>query len=560
MLFTRVCESMQVLVPGSHRCFATWSTKYPNEVNELRIERDFFAIPASDDILTGGIHTNGDASAPTYPPYRPVICKLERGDLLVWDSRTVHASQPATVEPSKEKSSDLLRLAMLMCMVTRDRVPADVMQQRKDAVTQWVTTTHRPHLFQPSYDGDTYRTIPKTVFQQYTMPTDTPRLNRQMKLLVGYTKNDLSALDHELPHERSGEFLMRGFTFHTGESMDLRICYSSLGTLRRDPTTGRATNAVLVLHGTTGSGSDFLRAENARQSFVLPLFGADKILDANSHFIVFPDAIGHGASSRPGEEGGLRMSFPKYDYSDMCRAHYALLTEHLGVDHLLLVMGTSMGGMHTWMMGMQYPSFMDALFPLASLPVAIAGVNRMVRKSIVDAIREDPDFQNGMYDDAKRHSIRGHKFAVRMMALRMSSTPKQWYAQAPTRLESEAMLDTITAQYIAKIEPTDMVYAFEASRNYDPAPTLLSIVAPLTAVNSMDDQTNPPELCVLEQSIARLNKAGRDAKAVVIPISDATRGHGSHTIAALWHDELENLLQRARAHTNAPLRDENSSH
>ena len=344
-----------------------------------------------------------------------------------------------------------------------------------------------------------------------------------------------------LPFETTDEYIVDSFTFGCGETMPLRQRYSTLGKLQRDPDSGLATNAVLVLHGTTGSGSQFLKG-NVRRSFAEPLFGEGGLLDAAKNFIIFPDGIGHGKSSRPSE--GMRMSFPSYDYDDMIKAQYMLLTEHLGVDHLLLVMGTSMGGMHTWLWGEKYPTFMDALFPLACNPVEIAGMNRMVRKAAIDAVREDPDFNGGLYAAGSR--LRGQACAVRMMALRMSAAPLRWYNEAPTRVEAEEMLEKITERYMARLEPTDMIFALDASRNYNPDPELLSIVAPLTAVNSADDQVNPPELGVLERAVARLRGAGRSARAVVLPVSAETVGHASHSVAALWKDELENLLQRAR--------------
>lgn len=223
-----------------------------------------------------------------------------------------------------------------------------------------------------------------------------------------------------LPLELEGDFTAP-FTFETGETLELKQHYSTIGAPRRDAASGKVANAVLVLHGTTGAGSAFLAG--SREIFALPLFGPGGPLDARTHYIVLPDGIGHGASSRP--SGGLRMQFPRYTYNDMVQAQYLLLTEHLGVDHLLLVTGTSMGGMQTWLWGCTFPTFMDALFPLASLPVEIAGVNRMVRKSIVDAIVEDPEFEDGNYPEQRATPLAGQKAAVRMMAVRMTSVPLQ---------------------------------------------------------------------------------------------------------------------------------------
>jgi homoserine O-acetyltransferase len=221
--------------------------------------------------------------------------------------------------------------------------------------------------------------------------------------------------------ESEGDFVAP-FTFESGETLELRQHYSTLGEPQRDPTTGLVTNAVLVMHGTTGSGSAFL-GPGSRERFALPLFGEGGPLDARTHYIVLPDGIGHGASSRPSD--GLRMAFPQYTYDDMVLAQHQLLAEHLEVNHLRLVTGTSMGGMQTWVWGCMFPTFMDALFPLASLPIAIAGVNRMVRKAIVDAIVEDPAFENGDYPSERSTPLLGQKAAVRMMAVRMTSTPLQ---------------------------------------------------------------------------------------------------------------------------------------
>jgi len=285
-------------------------------------------------------------------------------------------------------------------------------------------------------------------------------------------------------------------------------------------------NAVLILHGTTGSGRGFLSANYAGE-----LFGKGQLLDANRYYLILPDGIGHGRSSKPSD--GLHARFPKYTYDDMVRAHHRLLTKHLGVNHLRLVTGTSMGGMQSWVWGYTYPDFMDALMPLASLPVAIAGRNRMMRKVIIDAITQDPAWQGGEY----REQPPGLTGAIHTLLL-MVSAPLQWQKEAPTRETSERYLAERVARYRQILDANDVIYAFDASRFYDPAPHLEQIKAPLVAINSADDQVNPPELGILEREIQRVPRG----KAVVLPITDQTRGHGTHSLPAIWGHYLAELL------------------
>ena len=285
-------------------------------------------------------------------------------------------------------------------------------------------------------------------------------------------------------------------------------------------------NAVLVLHGTGGSGEAFLR-----EQFAGVLFGPGQLLDATRHYIILPDGIGHGGSGKPSD--GLRARFPGYTYDDMVRAHYRLLAEGLGVNHLKLVMGTSMGGMQTWVWGYTYPDFMDALLPLACLPVEIAGRNRMLRKMIIDSIKDDPAWQGGNY----RAQPPGLVSAIHSLLV-MVSSPLQWQKEAPTHEAAEAMLADMINTYAARFDANDMVYQFDASRHYNPAPHLEKISAPLLAINFADDQVNPPELGILEREIKRV-KQGR---CVLMPISDQTRGHGTHSLPALWQHHLADLL------------------
>jgi homoserine O-acetyltransferase len=262
------------------------------------------------------------------------------------------------------------------------------------------------------------------------------------------------------------------------------------------------------------------------------LFKPGQLLDATKYFIILPDGIGHGQSSKPSD--GLHARFPHYGYNDLVTAQYRLLTEGLGVSHLRLVMGTSMGGMHTWMWGEKYPDFMDALMPLASLPAQIAGRNRMMRRMVIDSIKSDPEWNNGEY----KSQPRGLTAAIYTL-LFMTSSPLQWHKQAPTREAADRFFDDMVRRQLSRTDANDMLYAFDASRDYDPAPNLESIKAPLIAINSADDQVNPPELGILEREIKRV-KRGRY---VLIPISDRTRGHGTHSVPELWKEHLATLLQ-----------------
>jgi homoserine O-acetyltransferase len=327
-----------------------------------------------------------------------------------------------------------------------------------------------------------------------------------------------------------GDFTLRDFRFESGESLPaLRLHYRTLGTPRKDAA-GVVRNAVLITHGTGGTGAQFL----SRQ-FAGVLFGPGQLLDAAKYFIILPDGIGHGQSSKPSD--GLHMRFPHYNYNDMVVAQYRLLTEQLGVNHLRLVMGTSMGGMHTWVWGERYPDFMDALMPLASLPVQIAGRNRMLRRMIMDAIKNDPDWQNGEY---KTQPLRGLT-AAQYGLLMMTSVPLQLQKQAPTRAEADQLFESRLRAAVAGKDANDMLYYFDASRDYDPAPLLERIQAPLVAINSADDQVNPPELGLAEREIKRV-KHGRF---ILLPISDQTRGHGTHSLPALWQQHLAALLKES---------------
>lgn len=334
-------------------------------------------------------------------------------------------------------------------------------------------------------------------------------------------------LAQNYPTPKEGEYTIENFKFESGEVLpELKLHYYTIGkpTKGKD---GKVDNAVLIMHGTTGSGKGFLS-----ERFAGNLFAPGQLLDAKKYFIILPDGIGHGDSSKPSD--GMHMNFPKYTYDDMVLADYELLTDHLKVDHLRLVMGTSMGGMHTWVWGYTYPDFMDALMPLASLPVEIAGRNRIQRKMIIDLIEMDPEWKNGEYTSQPKVGLSG---AISNMMF-MVSSPLQWQKSAPTREESEKMMQHMLERYSSIMDANDMIYAFDSSRFYNPAPHLSNIKAPLLAINSADDQVNPPELGLMEKEIKKVKKG----KYILIPISDKTSGHGTHSNPKIWGKFLHELL------------------
>jgi homoserine O-acetyltransferase/O-succinyltransferase len=336
--------------------------------------------------------------------------------------------------------------------------------------------------------------------------------------------------DYRAPAE--GDFTIRNFRFASNEVLpELRLHYRTIGTPNRDAG-GIVRNAVLVLHGTGGSGRGFLS-----EQFAGALFGPGQLLDSKRYFIILPDGIGHGGSSKPSE--GLHARFPRYGYHDMITAQYRLVTEGLGINHLRLVMGTSMGGMHTWLWGERYPDFMDALMPLASLPVQIAGRNRMLRRMVIDSIKTDPEWNNGEY----KQQPRGLVSAAYVLML-MTGSPLQAQKQAPTQEVADRLFDTQLKARLGGIDANDMLYQFDASRDYDPSTKLESIRAALVAVNSADDFVNPPELAIAEREITRVKRG----LFVLIPISDQTRGHGTHSLPSLWKQHLNRLLEESKPH------------
>jgi homoserine O-acetyltransferase len=352
-----------------------------------------------------------------------------------------------------------------------------------------------------------------------------PPLHYLLLAVLGLLTSLLRAAEYPAPVE--ADYTIRDFKFASGETLpELRIHYRTLGKIDKDAQ-GKARNAVLITHGTTGSGGQFLRPEFAGE-----LFGKDQPLDAAKYFIVLPDGIGHGKSSKPSD--GMHAKFPRYGYIDMIEAQYRLLTDGLGVNHARLVMGTSMGGMHTWLWGELHPEFMDALFAAASLPAQISGRNRAWRRMVIDAVRNDPAWNGGEYK-TQPPSLRT---AAEMLFL-MSSNPVLRQKEAPTLAQADEVLDKFVEQIVKTSDANDVLYAIEASRDYDPGPNLEKIRAPLLAINFADDLINPPELGILERETKRVPHG----RAIVMPMSEKTRGHGSHTLAALWKDELVKLLK-----------------
>ena len=330
----------------------------------------------------------------------------------------------------------------------------------------------------------------------------------------------------EFPAPKEADFIVKDFLFASGEVFPaLRMHYRVLGEPERGPD-GRVKNAVLVLHGTGSSGAGFMD-----DIFAGELFGPGQPLDVRTHWVIIPDSIGHGSSSKPSD--GLHARFPAYTYDDMVDAQYRLLTEGLGVNHLLLVIGTSMGGMHTWIWGERYPDYVDHLMPLASLPEQISGRNRVWRRAEMDAIRNDPAWNGGEY----RKQPVGLRVAEEIQFLMLGSSVRK-HAEMPGRAEADAVLDRYVDGMMTKADANDVLYALNASRTYNPGPALGAIKARLFAVNFGDDLTNPPELGVLEREIVRVHRG----KAVVVPAGPATYGHLTNIYAAVWKRYLTELL------------------
>ena len=330
-----------------------------------------------------------------------------------------------------------------------------------------------------------------------------------------------------VPPATEADFTVRNFTFGSGETLpELTLHYRTLGTPRRDAS-GVVRNAVLILHGTGGTGAGFLS-----RTFGGELFGPGQLLDATRYFIVLPDGVGHGKSSKPSD--GQRMKFPTYTYDDMVRSQHALLADGLKVNHLRLVLGTSMGAMHCWVWGEMYPDFVDGLVPLASAPTEIAGRNRVMRQMIMDSITKDPAWKNGDYTEQPRQGLVG---AINLLMM-MTSSPLQWHKSGPTREAADKWYEDQIDSRLKTTDANDMLYYYNASRSYNPAPNLEKITAAVLAINSADDVVNPPELGLMEKLMPRV-KRGRY---VLIPTSDQTRGHGTHSLPAVWGNYLREFL------------------
>lgn len=328
---------------------------------------------------------------------------------------------------------------------------------------------------------------------------------------------------------KEGDVTFRDFRFASGQTLpELRIHYATLGSPKRDKA-GRVTNAVMVLHGTGGSGRQFLQPH-----FADALYGPGQPLDITRYYIILPDNIGHGKSSKPSD--GLRMRFPNYDYADMIEAQRRMLVEALKVDRLRLLMGTSMGCMHGFQWAETHPDFAAAMMPMACLPTEIAGHNRMWRKAVVDGIKADPAWAEGEYKEQPKLGLRTAASVMQVAGF----APLHLQKQYPTRDAAEAYVVKRIADDIASRDANDLVYQVESSRTYNPLPDLEKIRVPMTWVNSADDYINPPEYGIQEAALKRMPTV----KYVLIPASDETRGHSTHTWARFWQDELVDLLKR----------------
>jgi len=333
------------------------------------------------------------------------------------------------------------------------------------------------------------------------------------------------------PTPTEGDYVSHDFHFKIGETLpELRLHYMTFGKADRD-SSGKVTNAVLILHGTGGSGRQFLAPQ-----FADVLFGPGQLLDTSRYFIILPDNVGHGKSSKPSD--GMHAHFPQYDYDDMVAAQHELLEKGLGINHLRLILGTSMGCMHSWVWGETYPDFMDALMPLACLPVEIAGRNRLWRKMVIDGVCQDPEWKNGDYSTEPRAALQiGADFL--MIA---GSAPLLMLKNLPTRDAADKFLDDSMKRITATMDANDFLYAVRSSRNYDPEAKLGTIKAPVMFVNSADDFINPPELGIAEREIKNV----KNGRFVLIPVSEQTHGHGTHTWAVVWQQYLKELLETSQ--------------
>jgi homoserine O-acetyltransferase len=357
------------------------------------------------------------------------------------------------------------------------------------------------------------------------------RLRLIAALGAAFLLTAVSSIAAEPARSYDGQYVIHDFHFTSGDTLpELRIHYTLYGKPHKDAH-GHITNAVLVMHGTGGSGTNF-----TSERFAGVLFQKGQPLDAEKYFIILPDSIGHGKSSKPSD--ALHGRFPQYNYHDMVMAQYLLLTKGLEVEHARLVMGTSMGCMHTFMWGEMFPDFMDALLPLACLPVQIAGRNRLWRDLVMDAIRSDPQYKNGDYVTEPAGALR----SAAGLLLIAGSAPIQMQLSLPSREAADEFLQKYMPLRMDELDANDLLFAVNASRDYDPSAELEKIKAPLTHINSADDFINPPELGIAEREIKRV----KNGRFVLLPASDQTHGHGTHTWAVVWQQYLAQLLEASK--------------
>lgn len=331
----------------------------------------------------------------------------------------------------------------------------------------------------------------------------------------------------QLENAVEGDAILKDFTFATGEKLpEVKMHYTTLGSPQRDAN-GRITNAVMILHGTGGTGKQFFQPQFANE-----LFGPGQPLDIRKYYVILPDNIGHGGSSKPSD--GLRMKFPRYDYSDMVEAQRRMLTEKLGVTKLKLILGTSMGCMHAFVWGGTHPGFAEKLAPFACLPVEIAGQNRMWRTLSIDAIKADPAWNGGDYAEPPAAGLR----TAASLTIIAGANPYALQVQYPTRAAAEAYKDEVYARVFGRNDANDTIYQLDSSRTYNPWPNLEKITVPVLWINSADDFINPPLYGITEQAAPRMPKA----RFILIPASPETKGHGTHTWAKFWKDDLVRLL------------------
>jgi homoserine O-acetyltransferase len=343
-----------------------------------------------------------------------------------------------------------------------------------------------------------------------------------MKLITALLLLAVSSMAAEYPSPKEGDFIIKDFKFKSGETLQtLRLHYSTIGTPQRDGS-GRITNAVLILHGTGGSGKQFLQPYFADE-----LFGAGQPLDSARYYLILPDNVGHGGSSKPSD--GMHMHFPHYEYDDMVHAQHALLTEGLGVQHLRLIFGTSMGCMHSFVWGEMYPEFMDALMPMACQAIPIAGRNRFWRDAVMQAIQKDPAWNNGEYKQAPVEGLRAAQYLLAIAG----SAPLAWQRLYPKRSDVDKFVEA-QEQRIQSLDANDLLYQVDSSRDYDPGPGLEKIRARVMWINSTDDFINPPELATPESDVKRIPHG----EFHLIQATEQTHGHGTHTFAVFWKEYL----------------------